>query len=147
MATVAQLKQWFSSGLKPLQSQYHDWLDSYWHKEETIPMSSITDLGLALQQFITQSQFNTLQNVLLPISLNLANGSTPVVIGLGKLVEVVVVETNSPLQVVINHNGTNEILNELIDQTTVFRLDRYMTVEDFINIIVTAPVAVKIYTR
>ncbi len=147
ISTVAQLKQWFSSGLKPLQSHYHAWIDSFWHKDEKIPISSIKDLDVGLQQFVTQSQFNTITNLLLPISLNLNDGFNPVVIGLGKLLEVVLIETNIPVKVVILHNGTTEILNETIDQTTTFRLDRYITNQNFINIYVTIPVAVKIYTR
>ena len=30
----AAIKQWFLTGLVPLQEQYHDWLDSFWHKTE-----------------------------------------------------------------------------------------------------------------
>ncbi len=50
MATTSreQLKAWFRKGLKPLESQFAAWLDSYWHKSDSIPMSSIDGLNDAL---------------------------------------------------------------------------------------------------
>ncbi len=50
MATTSreQLKAWFRKGLKPLESQFAAWIDSYWHKEDSIPMSSIDGLNDAL---------------------------------------------------------------------------------------------------
>lgn len=44
------LKNWFLTGLKPLQSQFHDWIDSFWHKDEEIPAASITGLNDALAE-------------------------------------------------------------------------------------------------
>ena len=50
MATTSreQLKAWFRKGLKPLESQFAAWMDSYWHKSDSIPMSSIDGLNDAL---------------------------------------------------------------------------------------------------
>ena len=31
-----QLKQWYKKGLKPLEGQFADWIDSYWHLDDTI---------------------------------------------------------------------------------------------------------------
>ena len=52
MAIVSrsQLKAWFRRGLKPLEVQFHSWIDSYWHKNDSIPMSSIDGLNDALNQ-------------------------------------------------------------------------------------------------
>lgn len=38
------IKSWFKRGLKPLEVQFHAWMDSYWHKEEKIPTSTIDGL-------------------------------------------------------------------------------------------------------
>ena len=38
------LKNWFKTGLKPLQNQFWDWIDSYWHKDDEIPQSSVQGL-------------------------------------------------------------------------------------------------------
>lgn len=42
------LKNWFLKGLKPLQNQFADWIDSYWHKSDTINISDISGLQTQL---------------------------------------------------------------------------------------------------
>jgi len=42
------LYNWFKKGLKPLETQFRDWMDSYVHKDETIPMASVDGLVNAL---------------------------------------------------------------------------------------------------
>ena len=44
----SQLKAWFRRGLFPIESQFHAWIDSFWHKEDTIPISSIENLSSSL---------------------------------------------------------------------------------------------------
>jgi len=34
--------------MKPLAAQFSTWLDSFWHKDDAIPMTSITGLEAAL---------------------------------------------------------------------------------------------------
>lgn len=38
------LKNWFVTLAKPTQAQFWAWMDSYWHKDESIPTSKITGL-------------------------------------------------------------------------------------------------------
>jgi len=38
------IKQWFKNGAKPVQENFWNWLDSFWHKNEKIPVSSIHQL-------------------------------------------------------------------------------------------------------
>ncbi len=38
------LKNWFKTGLKPLQVQFWHWMDSFWHKDELIPATTIDGL-------------------------------------------------------------------------------------------------------
>ena len=42
------LKNWFRSKLKPTQAQFWAWMDSYWHKGEKLPISTIDGLGEAV---------------------------------------------------------------------------------------------------
>lgn len=42
--TIAQLKAWFSRGRYPTESQFADWLDSFFHKSEKIPVKSVDNL-------------------------------------------------------------------------------------------------------
>lgn len=44
IVSKAQLKNWFRNGLKPAQEQFWNWMDSFWHKDEKIPSSSIDGL-------------------------------------------------------------------------------------------------------
>lgn len=39
------IRNWFKTGLKPTQTQFWSTWDSYWHKSESLPISSITNLG------------------------------------------------------------------------------------------------------
>ena len=35
------IKEWFKTGLKPTQEQFWSWMDSFWHKDEKIPINQI----------------------------------------------------------------------------------------------------------
>ncbi|MTK53306.1 hypothetical protein [Paludibacter sp.] len=51
---------WFVKGAKPLASQFAAWINSYWHKDEQIPVSSIEGL---------QNEFDKKENVGVAASL------------------------------------------------------------------------------
>lgn len=46
--TRSSIKNWFKTTLKPTQQQFWDWLDSFWHKQDEIPIASIKDLETTL---------------------------------------------------------------------------------------------------
>jgi uncharacterized protein YlzI (FlbEa/FlbD family) len=49
MTTIKDtLKQWFKNGKKPDEQQFWAWLDSYWHKEDKIPIEVIEDINTIL---------------------------------------------------------------------------------------------------
>lgn len=50
------LKKWFSNFMKPAQEHFAAWIDSYWHKSEQIPMSSIDGLSRAIEDTISAKQ-------------------------------------------------------------------------------------------
>ena len=71
MAVVSrdQIKSWFRKGLKPLEVHFASWIDSFWHKNDAIPMSSIDGLNEALNQrtitiddALSDSSTNPVQN-------------------------------------------------------------------------------------
>ena len=41
---ISQLKAWFKKGAYPAAEQFADWMDSYFHKEESIPIGSVGGL-------------------------------------------------------------------------------------------------------
>ncbi|QSW90690.1 hypothetical protein J0383_07740 [Flavobacterium endoglycinae] len=59
MATnLNTIKNWFKTGLKPTQSQFWATWDSFWHKDEAIPQSSISNLTTVLNAKAEKSQFD-----------------------------------------------------------------------------------------
>lgn len=68
------LKGWFKIGKKPLAAQFADWIDSYWHKSDSIPISSITDLQTSLNNCASTTQLNALAAVVTALSEQLNNG-------------------------------------------------------------------------
>ncbi|MBN9284297.1 MULTISPECIES: hypothetical protein [unclassified Flavobacterium] len=44
MASKNILKNWFKTGLFPTQSQFWEWMESYWHKDDIIPQAKIQNL-------------------------------------------------------------------------------------------------------
>ncbi|HUH35154.1 MAG TPA: hypothetical protein VL022_04910 [Moheibacter sp.] len=58
--SIAQLKSWFRNGLKPTQAQFWNWMDSYWHKDEKLPMDSISGIDEYFNS-VTEG-FNQLSN-------------------------------------------------------------------------------------
>lgn len=58
MADKNTLKNWFLTGLKPTQAQFHAWMDSYWHKDEPIPQSKVQNLTNTLNAKAEKSQFD-----------------------------------------------------------------------------------------
>jgi hypothetical protein len=51
MATsLNTIKNWFKTGLKPTQAQFWAWMDSFWHKDEQIPMAKIDGITNLISQ-------------------------------------------------------------------------------------------------
>ena len=59
--SITQLKTWFRKGAYPLASQFADWVDSYWHKEEKIPINAVEQLADRLNGKYDVSQAKELQ--------------------------------------------------------------------------------------
>lgn len=75
------LKAWFETGDKPTQSQFWDWLDSFFHKGDSIPQSQVSGLdvalaGLATVESVAALKAITLNNVTLSsVSQNIPAGT------------------------------------------------------------------------
>ena len=59
MTPKKTLKKWFSNFMKPAQEHFAAWIDSYWHKSEQIPMSSIDGLSRAIENTASAGQLLT----------------------------------------------------------------------------------------
>lgn len=56
MTDKVTLKSWFTRGKKPTAAQFAEWMDSYWHKAESITISNITGLATALASKLNASE-------------------------------------------------------------------------------------------
>ena len=56
MTPKKTLKKWFSNLMKPAQEHFAAWIDSFWHKSEQIPMSSIDGLSRAIENTVSAKQ-------------------------------------------------------------------------------------------
>lgn len=56
MTPKKTLKKWFSNLMKPAQEHFAAWIDSFWHKSEQIPMSSIEGLSRAIENTASAGQ-------------------------------------------------------------------------------------------
>ena len=56
MTPKKTLKKWFSNFMKPAQEHFSAWIDSFWHKSEQIPMSSIEGLSRAIENTASAGQ-------------------------------------------------------------------------------------------
>lgn len=59
------LKSWFETGDKPTQSQFWDWLDSFYHKDEQIDQAAVSGLTNSLNDKADLSVVNGLFPVVL----------------------------------------------------------------------------------
>lgn len=51
---------WFRRGAKPLASQFAAWFNSYWHKEEKIPIESVDNLNVILGEKIDRKEIENI---------------------------------------------------------------------------------------
>ena len=56
------LKGWFKRGLKPLEAQFNEWFDAYWHKDEKIELNVIEGLSEALNSKVSDAEIEALHN-------------------------------------------------------------------------------------
>lgn len=45
MVSRETIKSWFQQGSKPLAEHFSQWIDSFWHKQDTITISNISGLA------------------------------------------------------------------------------------------------------
>lgn len=73
------IKSWFKRGLKPTEAQFANTWDSYWHKLESISMSAIDGLNIALSNKANvnhgheASDISGLEEILLPLQEEVAD--------------------------------------------------------------------------
>lgn len=59
MTSLATIRNWFKTGLKPTQLQFYSLFDSFWHKSETIPAANIENLDNRFDEKADADAFNS----------------------------------------------------------------------------------------
>jgi len=97
------LKGWFVTAAKPLQAHYHAWLDSFWHKNEDIPIDTVEGLTDALNTRPNAAQLETNYKIRQPIT---ASGDTDygVVIPDGMLIREIILWSDDAATCTIRFN-------------------------------------------
>lgn len=58
MASLTEIYNWFMTGKKPTQAQFFASWASFWHKDEAIPQSAVSNLTNTLVAKTENAQFN-----------------------------------------------------------------------------------------
>lgn len=143
--SLATIKNWFKTGLKPTQSQFWDTWDSFFHKDDLIPTANVAGLDAALSGLPTPEQLAVLATVA-PVVVNVA-GSGTYNLAAGKLLEVVVADGASGSAKVGTSASGNEIVESPISTGApmVARVDFYTVAGATIHF--TGTFTAKIYLR
>lgn len=114
--TIATLKNWYKTGLKPLQLQFWDWLDSYWHKSDKIPIDTIDGLDEILNNLVDLTTINNLVEALLPVTLELSGDDTYLIPNNGRLLCSMLVLSDTEQSISVSKTiGGKEIFDKEVD--------------------------------
>jgi len=125
--TVTYLKGKYNTGDMPTEQDFHDWLDSYFHKTDTVPKAQIED-GEPITQLIA------------------TNGTYA--LAAGKMIELIVFEDVSSGTVEVGTTaGASDIIDDNLTGGTplVERIDYYVATAT--TIYFTGNFSIKIYLR
>ena len=61
--SLSQIKSWFKKGMYPTESQFANTFDSFWHKDDTLPLSVIQNLMQILNGKAPASHTHTLSDI------------------------------------------------------------------------------------
>lgn len=124
--SITVLKQWFENGDYPTQQQFWDWMDSYFHKDESIGMSTIEGLTEVLQQLsdaIGQGSNNNSQG---PIVLT---GVPSFAVPARTLIDKIIIEEAAQINFVVT-DGVDALLDATVSGTVVFsNFDYYKAID------------------
>lgn len=62
--SISQLKEWFRRGKYPTESQFADWMESYFHKDDTVPVAQVENLGWLLNGKFSASRGEILEELI-----------------------------------------------------------------------------------
>jgi hypothetical protein len=85
VSTRSTLKNWFKKGLKPLEAHFASWIDSFWHLDDSIPISSINGLSDSLNSKASTASVEAVNNAAEKIANKAVAGGYASLDGVGKV--------------------------------------------------------------
>jgi hypothetical protein len=148
---INTLKSWFNRGFKPLQQQFYDWMDSYWHKDEQLPITSVNGLETILNTLPSQESINTLLALCVPDVINATANHVYTLKAGRRLQSMIIIPTGDVTIRIGTTNGGEEVMIEsILPANEIFILDCavYTTADMPVYINgVTSPTQLIIYKR
>lgn len=148
---INTLKSWFKRGFKPLQQQFYDWMDSYWHKDEQLPVSSVNGLESILNMLPTQESIYALQTLFLPTIINATADHVYTLKANSRLESVIIIPSAEvTIRIGTSYGAEDVMIQSLIMANETFILDCavYAVADKSIYINgITSPTQLLIYKR
>ena len=143
VVSLSTIKNWFRTALKPTQSQFWDTWDSFWHKQDSIPTSSITGLDTIIAGLPTEGELAII-DTLVPASVNVSGSATFSLLA-GTLLETIILEGSGVWKVGTSAGADDIVFEDTVSGAGVYRVDFYRSTNTTIHF--TGTGAAKLYRR
>jgi len=149
--TLSTLKNWFVTGAKPLQSQFWDWLDSFIHKNDPIPMSQVSGLNTQLTGLATTAYVDAAVaaagGAIPPVDMEVNSGSERTYVhSAGVLLEKLYCDGACTLTIGTGTGG-DDVLRVEVDAAQVVEINRYTAANQTLYFNSTSTVNLHIWLR
>lgn len=111
LASISTIKSWFENFDRPNQQQFWDWIDSFWHKGESIPTSSITGLDDIISDLPSQAQLDAI-DAFAP-TVVVVSGAGTFQVPSGKILQYIVCEAASDTTIQIGTTASGSEIQEV----------------------------------
>lgn len=143
VVSLSTIKNWFRTALKPTQQQFWDTWDSFWHKDELIPTSSVQGLDTIINNLPTPGDLTYL-DFLTPVAVNVSGTATHN-LPEGRLLEVIILEGTGTWKVGTSAGADDIVFEDEVSGAAVYRVDFYRLANQTIHI--TGNGVAKLYRR
>lgn len=121
---INTLKSWFKRGFKPLQQQFYDWIDSYWHKDEKIPIATVEGLENIINTLPSADAIASLVTIFAPEIFNAVTDFEYTLKAGRRLQSVIIIPSvDSTMRIGTFSGGEDVMIESIIQANEPFILD------------------------
>lgn len=143
VVSLATIKNWFRTALKPTQAQFWDTWDSFWHKQDSIPTSSVAGLDTIISNLPTEGELAYL-DVVAPVALNVT-GTGSYSLPASRLLETIVFEGSGSFKAGTTAGAEDIVFQDTVSSAALYRVDFYRLTLQTVHF--TGTGIVKLYMR